>query len=843
MSNNITQYDHLNGFYRPGLSLTEQLVATTIGREELIETICEKLAASANEEEKQNFMVMGPPGVGKTHFIRVLSEIVQQKKAINKLYTIIQFPEENHRILTFADLLLGMVEILGHITVEEDWLKLHEELNELDNDTKLIDKIIPELEKYCIENKTNLLILLENIDVFFKGQLKDNKNLKQFKKFITKSSFATFIGTSQYNLIKTDELRKSPFNLFDIHILDMLNQDQTIELIRRNLAWEKQDHLLKSFEYLLPRLHALYEMSGGNPRLSLILYELVAKESKWDIKRQIEKLLDQTTPFFRVRMTSLAPQERALLETVALASLEQKTTGYIAKCLRQSLQQTSSHLNKLLKAGYLIVTDHPEDKRSKIYRIKEGFFGLWLAIGHSREQKTILPRLVEFLEQWYAETLGRERKRQQIWQSLRENEQNNSHIKIDNQELLLKYLSDIGQKEEKAQRKFELVFYFLNHGKEKEAKSLLMEIYNLHFEKPAYFDWMITLCRDSTKGTIEPVIQQQIEDIIHCWTCKSLNESEMLVKGALKVTHNLFANGLHHLTESFINDIIDSIDDAKNQVRLLERVATSQEKLKQWNEALQTWNQVLKAAKRSGDLRTQGTILNNISQIYQDLGEYNTALEFLNESLGVLKKINDFDGQGTTLNNISTIYFEQGYYEKALERLEQALSVAKIGRNFYIEGITLSNISLIYQARGDFERALEFLNRALINMQKLGNRSSECIIYNNISQIQLEIGDPVEAFEALRLAISIAREDNNKAGICLSLYNRGKMLLSNNKENEAMADLVMAYQIAHNEDLSDLIEKLNQLAESRGERATSFWAEKLKDRPYQEVSIGIAGMM
>ncbi len=843
MANHLTPYDHLNGFYRPGLSLTEQLVATTIGREEILDSICEKLKSSANGDEKQNFMVMGPPGAGKTHFIRVLGEIVQKKKSINNLYTVIQFPEENHRILTFADMLLGIVEILCHISTDKDWNKLYNELVDLDNDTTLIDTVIPELEKYCVKSKINLLILLENIDVFFKGQLKDNKNLKQFKKFITKSSFATFVGTSQYNLIKTDELRKSPFNLFEIYILDVLDEDQTIELIRKNLVWEKQNELLKSFDDLLPRLHALYEMSGGNPRLSLILYELVAKESKWDIKRQIEKLLDQTTPFFRVRLSSLAPQERALLETVALASLEQKTAGYIAKCLRQSLQQTSSHLNKLLKAGYLIVVDHPEDKRSKIFRIKEGFFGLWLAIGHSREQNTILPRLVEFLEQWYAEKLGRERKRQQIWNSLRESEQNSSRIKIDDQELLLKYLSDIGQKEEKAQRKFELVFYFLTHGKEKDARRLMMEIYNLHFEKPLYFDWMLKQCREPNNEGIEPAIMQQIEDILNCWTFKSLEEPELLAKSALKVAHNLFANGLHHLIESFIKDIIDVIFAPKSIVQLLERVATSQEKAKQWDAALTTWDQVLKAAKKSGDLRIQGTILNNISQIYQDMGEYDTALKFLRESLDVLKKINDFDGQGTTLNNISTIHFERGYYEKALERLEQALSVAKIGRNFNIEGITLSNISLIYQARGDFERALEFLSRALLNMQKLGNHSSECIIYNNISQILLEIGNLDEAFEALRMAISIAREYNNKSGICLSLYNRGKILLSNSKENEAMVDLVMAYQIAKEEDLTELIAKLDQLAESRGEKASSFWKNKLKDIPFQDTNVSISELM
>jgi tetratricopeptide (TPR) repeat protein len=841
MPNPITPYDHLNGFYRPGLSLIEQLMATTVGRDDLLGLFLKKLKARHEEDEKQNFMIMGPPGAGKTHFIRVLAETVHKSEELARQYLIIQFPEENHRILTFADLLLGIIEILGNISSVKSWNTLYDKLIELEDDTELIDTAIPELEKYCETSKKSLLILLENIDVFFKGQLRDSKNLKQFKKFIIKSPFATFIGTSQYNLIKSDELRKPPFNLFDIHLLDVLEDKQTVELIKKNLEWEKQVDLLRSFDDLLPRLKALFEMSGGNPRLSLILYELIAKENKWDIKRQIEKLLDQTTPFFRVRMRSLAPQERALLETIALVKLEQKTAGFIAKCLRQSLQQTISHLNKLLKAGYLFVTDHPTDKRSKIYRIKEGFFGLWLAIGHSREQNTILPRLVEFLEQWYAEQSGRERKRQQIWHTLKMEEANSSQIEIDNQELLLKYLSDIGDKEEKVQSKFELIFYFLTIGKTRDAKKLMMEIYELHFEKPDYLDWMLKQCRNWILGKIEPVILQQMEDVVQCWKLKNLNETELLTKAALNLVHSFFVNGFFELIESFVEDMLTAITDPGIIALLLERVATSQEKMKRWNEALKTWNLVLKAAKQSGDLRAQGTILNNISQIYQDLSEFDTALTYLTESLDVLKKINDFDGQGTTLNNISTIYFERGYYEKALERLEQALSVAKIGRNLFIEGITLSNISLIYQARGDFERALEFLNRARLNMKRINNRSSECIALNNISQIYLEIGNLAKSFENLQTAIQIAKEDLNKPAIALSLYNRGKAFLKAGKEREALADLVTAYQLAKEEGLKDIIEKLNHLAESLGNKNNeTFWQDRQKDVLKQESHVGLS---
>ena len=830
MSHDISPYDHLNGFYRPGLSFPEQLVATTIGRSELINELKEKLLQEDDSEEaKRNYMIMGQPGVGKTHFIRILGTLTQQDKAFNDRYVVIQFPEENHRILTFADLLLGIVEIFGHITSKKEWVELHRNLTEIQDDTELIETAIPSLENYCKSSKKNLLIFLENIDVFFRGQLRDNKNVKQFRKFITKSSFVTFIGTSQYNLIKSDELRKSPFSLFDIHILEVLDNSQTIQLIKRMLEWDNNETLINNFEELIPRINALYEMSGGNPRLSLILYELIAKENKWDIKKQIEKLLDQTTPFFRERMRSLAPQERALLETIALVKLDLKTSTSIAKSLRQSQQQTSNHLNKLQKAGYLFVADNPADKRSKIFRLTEGFFGLWLAIGHSREQNIILPRLVEFLEQWYAEKSSREKKRQQIWSSLRATDQNQRRPEINNQEQLLKYLSDIGSAEEMVQCKFELTHYFLTVSKPKEAKQLLKEIQQLSFEKPDYFGWMIKQCKKWILHGIEPVVLQIIEDIIETWHIQKNQNSETLIDAALKLINSFFVNRYYELIESYAKDILRFINNDHWRVMLLERVAMSQEKLKEWNKSLNTWGEVLKAAEKSGNLKSQGTIHNNISQIHQDLGQHEIALDHLRESLKTLSAINDYDGQGTTLNNISTIHFEQGYYEKALERLEQALSIARISQNSFIEGITLSNISLIYQARGDHEKALECLKKSLVNMKRLGNRTSECITLNNISQIHLELDKSEKSLSILKDAYAIAREIDNKQCISLTLYNTGKTLWAMNKQNDAMLNWVPSYKIAENEGLKEILAKFSQLAESFGQDGRSYWRTQLKE--------------
>lgn len=823
MVQKASSFNHLNGFYRPGLSFPEQLLATTVGREEILQEILTALSSQGFEEEKQNFVIMGPPGVGKTHFIRILGKILQDAEQFKSLYTVLQFPEENHRILSFADLLLGILEILGNITGDGKWTELYNTMIEEMNDTILIDSVMPELEHFCSASGKTLLILLENIDIFFKGQLRDNKNIKAFQKFITKSSYVTFVGTSRHNLIKTEQLRRSPYNLFDIKFLDVLTQNQTIELIKKYLEWDRRSDLLQSFEDLIPRINALYEMSGGNPRLSLILYELISKESSWDVKRQIERLLDQTTPFFRERMKALEPQERALLETIALIKIDQKTATNIAKNMRQSLQQTSSHLNKLLKANYLFVTDHPNDGRSKIYRIREGFFGLWLAIGHSREQNTILPRLVEFFEQWYSEKPVREKKRQQIWNLLHSIDEGEDRNEIANQRQLLKYLSDIGSEEERIKSKLEFAHYLVTSGSQQESTGLLQEIREISSEPVEYVQWMLRNLEAWGTHPVDPLILQQMEDIFLCWRLQNTEETENLAQTALKLSNSFLLKGDYELVDSFIYDIMRFTEGYQWKIRLLERIAISKERLKLWHEALEVWKEVFDIAKNAGDLRVQGTTLNNISQIHQDLNEFDTALDYLRKALKIQAKINDFDGQGTTLNNISTIHFERGYYEKALERLEQALEITRMSHNLSIESITLSNISLIYQARNDHERALEFLELALDRMQRTGNRNAECITLNNISQIYLDLEAFEEADYCVNSALSIATEDNNRQNITLSLYNRGKVNWQSGKRKNATIDWAAAYQYASDEQYGEILSKLNDLAISLEKNGNQFW--------------------
>jgi hypothetical protein len=102
-----------------------------------------------------------------------------------------------------------------------------------------------------------------------------------------------------------------------------------------------------NFLSMRPRLLAIYRMTGGSPRLALMLYEWIATEEISEVKQPFWMLLDRITPYYQDRMSDLGPQEQAVLETMALIRDEPKTPAAIAERMRMKPAQTSALLGRL----------------------------------------------------------------------------------------------------------------------------------------------------------------------------------------------------------------------------------------------------------------------------------------------------------------------------------------------------------------------------------------------------------------------------------------------------------------------------------------------------------------
>ncbi len=847
------------GLFRAGLTAPDRLEQTTIGREEMLADLLEKLQRSTGKKTHQHYAFIGPRGIGKTHFLSLLVHRIESSPDLCGRFTVVRFAEETHRLLSFADFLLRICEILTHTPDAVTWQEQYAELAEEDDDQRIIDALEPKLNRYRKDTGRILLLLLENLDEVLTRQIKSKQDIHRLRKFLMTSPSCILVATAPLTFPGLTDVKQPFYDFFDIQTLENLTQQQTVDVIRANLQYDQRRELLERFDELSPKIKALHEMTGGSPRLVIMHYALIADENVLEVRRQFEELLDRISPFYQDRIKDLPPQERAVLETMALIRSEPKTPALLARKLRKSPQQTSSLLQRLTKSGYLVVMDHPDDKRSKIYRIKEGFFDLWLSMNESRKQRKRLPALTEFFELWYQREEREQKRRALVDQLLADK---SAPAAADHRVATLEYLADIGTDDEKIAAKTWVAAALQESGRPQQVAAYLDEVKAL---KPhGVMQWLTRQGELWTDNARWPDPIKQVEEMIACWELQRAGHLEEFTSQLLKIGRSLQGRGLHQALADLFLSSAQELEDSEAKIEIMLQAARSQLTAGDLSSALNTFQAALQIAVDTGNHRLDGTTLNNLaaihhrrgeydnaleyleqaleicreignrsgegatlnnlSQIYDSRRDYDRALEYLEQALAIGREIGDRSGEGTTLNNLSQIYGARGDYDRALEYLEQALAISREIGDRSVEGTTRNNLSQIYDARRDYDRALAYLEQALAISREIGDRSVEGTTLNNLSQIYDARGDYDRALEYLGQALAIHREIGNRSGMCVTLFNLGHIQRTKQDTEAAMSSWITAFQIAKETGLAKALDALEALAKQMGqEDGLGFW--------------------
>ena len=511
------------GLYRSGITTPEQLRHVTVGREYFMEDMRNKLLNSRDKASKQHSLFIGPRGAGKTHFLSLISQEIQEIDELKDRYIVVRFPEEPLRLLSYVDFLLGICEILRDSLPPKQatvWGKLYSQLAEEPDNDRIRDILEAAIKKSIRDKGKTLLIMLENFDEILTRQIKGKQDAAAMRKLFMGDNGCMLLATAPLYFPAVSDVNQPFYDFFDVQLLANLSEEQTLEMIRLNLEWNKKTEMLADFSDLQPKILALHQMTGGNPRLTMMLYELIANDSIISARDQFMRLLDRITPFYQDRIKEIPPQERAILETMAKMRSTIKTPAAIAARMRMSQQQTSTLLKRLTKSNYLKVMPNPADKRSRIYTIREGFFDLWLAMNLSRAEYARLPFLVEFFEKWYRSLDEREEKRRSLHKLLQQSETR------EEAETALGYLSEIGSEEEKAAAKAALAKDLSEQGvKEKPADY----IFELQYPRLDDSDgWIASLVAEWRAGSTD--IYAVLEEMIQCWKTQRSGGLEAFAK-------------------------------------------------------------------------------------------------------------------------------------------------------------------------------------------------------------------------------------------------------------------------------------------------------------------------
>ena len=780
------------GLYRSGVTSPERLRHTSVARQYLLDNAIESLRSSVDRKSKSHQLFIGPRGIGKTHLLSCIEDAVQSDKALDARVVVVRFPEESNRTLSFADFLIGMCGILKEVLEDEPlWKELFAAVETDEDDIRVADILVAAFREENRRRGRTLLVMLENLGEVLGRQIRNRNDVAALRSFLMANNGCLLIATAPLHFDGVTDVEQPFYDFFDIQILEALSFEETVEVIRLNLKWDDCTAVLESLEDMRPRLQALYRMTGGNPRLTMMLYELIAHESVTSVQTQFHLLLDRISPFYQGRLNDLPPGQRALLECLASMRDQEKTPAAIAARMRMSQQETSSLLKRLCDARYIRAARHPLDGRSRLYTISEGFFDIWLAMNLSRGARRRMPFLLEFFSLFFPSIESREQKRRELRAKLLDEGDADVRMTLD-------YLSEIGTQGERAAAKFDMARIFARRGAPEPAASYVREA------APLAGDDVSESIARIVASTPAPDYLSEIDEMIAAWQMHRSGELEAFAQRLAKMGEGLTLRAFTETRLAFLRDTLACLGPAEERIAQRLRIAKLLMGLARWEETEEQQRLALAEAKGLAHPKLVAMTSNNLAALLHETARFDEAEPLMRQTLETAEAAygKQHPAVAIYLSNLATLLRDTARFDEAEPLMRRALEIdeAAYGERHPNMAVGLSNLATLLCNADQLDEAESLMRRALevaeATFGKQHPSTATCL--SNLAGLLHDTARFDEAEPLMRRALEIveAALGMQHPSVAVRLSNLATLLQDTDRADEAEPLMRQALEIA-----------------------------------------------
>src|SRR5262245_27476498 len=387
--------------YNPDQMPESEVKETFVAREQLLEDLVELIKSQPEGAGVQQAVIIAPRGMGKTTVLLMVKFAVKDRGLAGQ-WQAVKFPEESYGIYDLADLWIQTLELIAADTGDAELRKLTNDLKiEYPKNDELQEAAYAAIRYWRRKHGKRLLLLVENFDQILE-QINDERDNARLRDVLMNDGTIMILGGAT-NFFKEARAYDQPlYNFFKIYDLADLKLAQMQELLRRRARVDRIADFETKLKQNASRLRALKYFTGGNPRLVLMLYRVVRRSNITDVRRALEKLLDEVTPYYKAKVEMLPPQLRKILDHIARVSGETNeglTPGEIAAAVRLSPNQVSAQLKRLSELGYVRAANLRG--RSSYYTLSEPLYAIWHQMRFGRNASERMKWLALFLRLWY----------------------------------------------------------------------------------------------------------------------------------------------------------------------------------------------------------------------------------------------------------------------------------------------------------------------------------------------------------------------------------------------------------------------------------------------------------
>lgn len=380
--------------FNPGTFQSDQeLIEQFVVREHELALVLEVLRGNVDVDSCQHTLIVAPRGRGKTMLLaRVAAELRTNVELSTRLLPI-RFMEESHEIFSAADFWLDVLFYLSREARTQD-AELARNLQDTHADltTRWRERELDEraraavldaadrLRKRLVLMVENLQALCNNVDANFGWKLRKTLQLEP-QVILLASATSRFEGL--------DDAQDPFFELFRIICLQPLDTEQCHRL------WQAVSDDRPSGR----RIRALQILTGGDPRLLVLVAEFARHRSIRQLMEHLAKLIDDHTEYFRGHLEVIGKTERRVY--LALIDLWQPSTaGEIATRARMDIRPVSTMLGRLVHRGAAIVD---LSARQRLYSAAQPLYSIYYKLRRERDDAAVVQGLLQFMTVLYSD--------------------------------------------------------------------------------------------------------------------------------------------------------------------------------------------------------------------------------------------------------------------------------------------------------------------------------------------------------------------------------------------------------------------------------------------------------
>jgi energy-coupling factor transporter ATP-binding protein EcfA2 len=385
-----------------------ELLARTVGRTEVIDRMLARLRAAAETENRPHVLVVGSRGSGKTHLLRAVSHLARETPELAERLQFVMLPEESHEIVSYADLLYAVVEHLAGQSAAGGGEIVRKGREARGDESQLQRLILGTLAGRV------LVLVAENLDRLLSdfgagGQAR-------FRSFVETSGAVLLFASTPLLSRDLSDHAMPWYGAFHPEHLEELDLDEGTELLKRLAAASPDGEKLVAFldtDEGRGRLAAMRQLTGGSPRMWIVLAGCMTVENLDALVPVVRALLDELVPYYQERLGSLPGNERKLVvelcrttEIDADGQVRSVASGLrnvseLAASAGLDRQVVATTLGRLERNGWVRRVKVPgTDGRTSWYELREPMLRHHLQYRDTRG--SLLDVIVGFLRAWYA---------------------------------------------------------------------------------------------------------------------------------------------------------------------------------------------------------------------------------------------------------------------------------------------------------------------------------------------------------------------------------------------------------------------------------------------------------